>query len=112
MFRLFKNIDAWRFRKQQRSLERWAQVRAKGKARFVFHQAMAWAVLMIVATDFFDHIFEDDLQVSKLRFNIIYYSVSGILLGLVAWSNEEGKYKRACLSRPFQTTYEYRITPR
>jgi len=103
MFRLLKDIDAWRSRRQQRSLERWSHVRVKGKARFVFHQGMTWAVLMIAATDVSDHLFEGGVELSRLRYRIICYSLSGILMGVIAWSNQEGKYERACRSRRSNT---------
>jgi hypothetical protein len=103
MLRLFKDIDAWRIRRQQRSLERWALVRAKGRARYVFHQGLTWAVFMIAVTDVSDQLFESGVELSRLRLRIICYSLSGILMGFIAWSNQEGKYERACRSRRSNT---------
>jgi len=60
---------------------------------------MTWAVLMIAATDVSDHLFEGGVELSRLRFRIICYSLSGILIGFIAWSNQEGKYERARRSR-------------
>ena len=84
----------------------------KGKARFVFHQGLTWAVFMIAATDVSDHIFDDGVELSRLRFRIICYSLSGIFIGLIAWSNQEGKYERALRSGRLKKGFDDRVRPR
>ena len=96
--RLFKPLQTWRFRSQQRSLERWEQVRAKGKGHFVLRQALTFAVMMTAFRDVADNLLDGSAQVSSLRFHIVGYFLTGILVGYMAWGDREGKFKKARLS--------------
>jgi len=96
--RLFKTIQTWRFRSRQRSLERWEQVRAKGKRHFVLRQALTLAVMMTAIRDVVDNLLNGGAQVSSLRFHIVGYFLTGILVGYVAWGHREDKFKNARLS--------------
>src|SRR5262245_59921880 len=99
MTALVKRYHDLRSRRQQRSLERWAQIRAKGKARLVLQQALTWTVVMSVVRDVTDQIVDGSSQVFSLRFHLIAYSLSGVFIGLFAWWSQEGKYKNAMLNR-------------
>lgn len=109
---LFKRCSDLQYRRKQSSLERWERIRAKGKARFVLHQALTWTVFMTALRDVSDQIFEGGGQVSNLRFHIVIYSLTGIFVGLFAWWSQEGKYKNALLNRRVQAAFDNQLTPR
>lgn len=109
---LIKSLKAWRIRSQQRSLERWEQVRAKGRVRFVLRQGLIFPVVMIAMQDVAANIFYDGGQISNLWFNLVQYFLIGIFAGYMGWSDREGKYMNACLNRRLQTPFDDRIMPR
>ena len=107
-----RSTNAWHCRRQQRSLERWEQVRAKGKARFVLHQALTFTVFMSAFRDVSDQIVDGGSQVSNFGVHLISYALAGVFIGFFAWWNREGKYRDALLTRRLQTPFDDRISPR
>lgn len=99
MRRWLNSIKAWHVQRQQNSLARWEQVRAKGRGRFVLSLALSWAVTMTAFRDVYDHLFSGGGNVSSLRWNLALYFFTGIFIGFVSWSGQEGKYKDALLNR-------------
>jgi hypothetical protein len=91
-----KKIQAWRSRRKQRSLERWEQIRAKGKARFVVQSALTLSLTMVGATNVVDHLFGSDQYPISLS-RIIWYLLIGIVTGSAGWDTMEGKYKNALI---------------
>jgi|SRR5215213_1891258 len=112
MSKLLTTFKGWSSRRQQPSLERWAQERAKGKGRFVLRQAFTFAVFMTAVRDVTNHIRHEDARVTSLWFNIIGYALTGVVIGYVAWWYQEGKYKDAQLNGSLPTSFDNRITPR
>jgi hypothetical protein len=112
MRKLLDRYKNWRARRQQLSLARWEQIRAKGQTRFVLHQALTWAVFMSAFHDVFKQIFEGGGNVSDFWFHLISYSLTGLFVGYFAWSSQEVKYKNALLNRHLQTPFDDRIKPR
>jgi len=62
MRKLLDRFKARRVRRQELSLARWEQQRAKGQGRFVLQQALTWAVLMTSTRDVYEQLFEGDSQ--------------------------------------------------
>ena len=95
-----KRIQTWRskrqHRRQQRLLERWERVRAKGKTRFVLRTALQFMLLMIVWIGTIEF-FRDGIQLSDFRFWTVGGPIVGIFIGITAWWEKEGKYKSAKL---------------
>jgi len=89
-----RRIQAWRSRREQRSLERWEEIRAEGKARFVFRTSLTFGLTMVGATDFFDRIFDIDPHTITLG-KVVYYVLAGIPIALIGWSNMEAKFQHA-----------------
>jgi hypothetical protein len=112
MGRLFKQYNAWRSRRQQLSLARWAQERAKGRARYVLRQAFTFAVLMTACRDVINHFYNDGGHVFGDWFYIAQHAVTGLFIGYVTWSDQEGKYKDAQITARLQTPFDNRIKPR
>ena len=56
-----KRIQAWRSRRhqrrEQRSLERWEQIRAEGKSRFVVRTALTSGLTVVGATHAYESFF-------------------------------------------------------
>jgi hypothetical protein len=96
-----KTYNAWRFRRQQLSLERWAETRAKGKARFVLRQAFTFLVLMTAFRDVYYQIFAG-VHVFSLGFDLILFAINGIFIGYAAWDLREDEYKGAQLKSSLQ----------
>lgn len=90
-----KRIQAWDLRRQQRSLEWWEQERVKGKAWFVFRTALTCGLMMAGTRDVYEHVFYDGTQYFSLLFHTIFYSLTGIVVGLAGWSGWESKYHKA-----------------
>jgi positive regulator of sigma E activity len=96
MKNLWKRIQAWCSR-QRISLERWEQVRVKGKTRFVFRSALITTLVLLVTLGITDYLFDEGFQFSRLLFWIVLSAIGGILIGFVEWRDMERKYKDACL---------------
>jgi hypothetical protein len=97
MERWLKRFQAWRAQKQQRSLEKWERVRAKGKARYVVRATLTFGLTMILITGIIDYLFNGRIQRSHIVFTIICYSLAGIVIGFIEWWDHEGKYKNHLL---------------
>jgi hypothetical protein len=95
-----KKFQAWRSRRQQRteqrSLERWEKIRARGKAKFVFGSALAYGLTMAGVLDVIDKVFSGGTKYSLLS-NAILYPIMGMVLAGVTWWDMEGKYKAALI---------------
>ena len=90
----FQRIKAWRSRRQLRSLERWEQIRAEGKARFVFNAALTYGLTMVGLTDVCERIFYSAQHSISLG-SLIYYLLGGIPIGLIGWTSMEADYQKA-----------------
>jgi len=112
MSNLLKRYYGWRSRRQQLSLERWAQERAKGQRQYVLRQAFSFAVLMTAGRDVVDHFFLHSNNEFGVWFNIVQYAVMGTFVGYLAWGYLEDRYKDAQPKRRLQTPLDDRILPR
>jgi hypothetical protein len=90
-------IRVWRLRRQQRSVEGWSRVRAKGKSRFVIQSALYFSLLMLVATALGDYYDDSGIQFPTFLYKQIYFVLGGVLLGFVSWWKMEGRYRNAKL---------------
>ena len=88
-----KRIQAWCSRRQLRSLERWEQIRAGGKRRFVVRTALYYGFAVVGMTDLTENLFYGRHYVSLGH--LIYYLLTGIPIALIGWSSMEARYKRA-----------------
>ena len=93
MKKWLKRYKAWCARRELRSLERWKQIRAKGKRRFVVNTALTYGFTVVGATHFFENLFYGPYSISLAR--LIYYLLMGIPIGLFGWSSMEAKYQKA-----------------
>lgn len=93
MKKWLKRFRAWRARSELRSLERWEQIRAKGKRRFVVNAALTYGFTVVGATHLFENLFYGPYPISLAR--LIYYLLVGIPIGLIGWSSMEAKYQKA-----------------
>ena len=89
-----KKYQAWRSQREQRELERWAEVRADGKVRFVINSSLTLAFTMYGVFDVLDRIVGGAQHPISLR-KIIFYLLIGVPAALIGWTNMEVKYKRA-----------------
>jgi hypothetical protein len=89
-----KKFQAWRSRREQRSLERWERIRAEGKLRFVVQTSLTYGLSVVGVIDVFDRIFDGTQNFVSLR-HIIYYVLVGIAIGFIGWSDMEAKYRKA-----------------
>ena len=89
-----KKYQAWRSRKEQRSLQRWAEIRAEGKARFVLITSLTYGLSVVGVMDVLDYI-SSSTQHSISLGNIVYYVLIGLAVSFFGWSSMESKYQRA-----------------
>jgi|SRR6185503_6149675 len=94
-----KRIQAWRSQRQVRSLERWAQIRAEGKSRFVVRTALTYGLAVVGVLDVLEYLQYGGQYVSL--FHLMYYLLTGIPLALIGWSSMESKY--------YKTLHEARV---
>jgi hypothetical protein len=88
-----QRIRAWRSLRERRALERWEQLRAKGKTRFVIQSALTYGFVIVGATDAIEHLFDGPQPISL--FKVIFFALFGVGMGLSMWSDMESKYKDA-----------------
>ena len=93
-----KRIDAWRSRRFQFTLDRWDQVRVKGRGPFVLRQGLTWMVMMTAGHDVLAHIICSADKVPGIWGYLGQYFVTGIFLGYGEWSSNEDKYRDARLN--------------
>jgi len=98
MIGIVKKYRDFQSRRQQRGLERWAETREKGKARFVLRQAVIFPATMTALNDFYGYIFDGGVPTLRIRF-IVWWLVVGIIAGFPAWSTREREYRKALTSR-------------
>ena len=95
-----KQFQAWRSRRQhrteQRSLERWEKIRARGKARFVSGSALTCGLTAAGILDVIDNVFYGGTKYSLLS-NAILYMLMGLVIALFTWWDMEGKYNAALI---------------
>lgn len=84
--------QAWFERRRQKRHEWWERKRAGGKLRYVLWFTMIWSGAMIVALSLPDYFLDRKLDTGALWFTVIYFLVSGVVLGLWAWSTNEKNY--------------------
>jgi hypothetical protein len=90
-----ERMRVWRLRKQQRSLDRWVRVRAKGKARFVVESALSLSLIMIAVTAIRDYFFDSGIHFPRFLYKSVYFVLGGVLIGFVSWWTMEGRYRNA-----------------
>lgn len=95
MKNLCATFQAWRERRKQKHLERWARTRAKGKARFVIRTMIIYGGGMTLWFALTDYLFHRGFR--YLLFTVIYFSIVSPILSFVAWWSNEGKYTSAKL---------------
>ena len=97
MSKWLKRIQAWRSRKEQRSLQRWEQVRAEGKAQFVRRTALTFGLTIVGATHLFDQVFlsgtNSSMSLSLLK--LFFFVLFGFSMASDIWSKREAQYQNA-----------------
>jgi len=88
-----QNIGASHVRRERRSLERWHEVRAKGKPRFVLESAATWGFTLVGVMNVYDYVTvgSHSASLSELGF----YLVAGLVAGAISWFSMERKYQKA-----------------
>ena len=103
-------FEAWKSRREQRSLERWAQIRVEGKPRFVVTTALTYGLSMFGLFDVIYRLVGAQNPLS-LRF-IIYMILAGIVVGVAGWSSMESKYQKALHKPPASKLSSGELPPR
>lgn len=89
-----KKLQDWRARRKLRSLQRWEQIRTKGKTRYVVHSTLTFVLTVVGVLDVTDHIFGDGQYSISVPY-FIFYLVMGIYSAHDGWNTMEGKYQIA-----------------
>jgi hypothetical protein len=95
MKRILTIIQAWRQRRERRSLERWEQIRAEGKKRFVVRTALTFGVLMVAWTDVVNVLLFAEIKPAISILKLIFSVLLGFFVGSSAWTDREAKYQKA-----------------
>src|ERR1700754_379880 len=94
MINSLRKIQAWHAQREQRSLEQWLRIRAKGKVQFVSKSSLTFGLAVVGLTDLLNGLFGAAQHSISLR-NVIYYVLFGIPVSLIGWWNMETKYRHA-----------------
>lgn len=98
MNRPLKQLQTWNAQRRLRSLAEWERTRAKGKARFVWHSALTYT-LLIIPLDSYVRYFSDgqmvSLQSTVFSSRTITSALTGLFIGLISWASMEGQYRKA-----------------
>jgi hypothetical protein len=94
MHSLLQKSQAWRSGRELRSLQRWEQERAKGKARFVFRTALTYSLTIVGATHAYESFFYGAQDPISLISLVVHLFV-GFAAGTLGWSAMEDKYRAA-----------------
>src|ERR1043165_426827 len=98
MTKWLKTIDSLRPRRPHFSLERWAQVRAEGRGRFVLRCGLTGMVLLTAFHDVVAHIIYSADKVPSIWGYLGQYFFLGVFLGYMEWHDQENKYRQARLN--------------
>jgi hypothetical protein len=90
----WKVYREWDERRWRRHMKRWERKRAKGKERYTWWVAAVWGGSLILFSTLWDFFSEDRFDVVTLVIKIPFYLAGGYLLGLYAWSSNEGRYRK------------------
>ena len=95
MRKWLNRIQAWRSRRELRSLQWWERERAYGKSRFIYRSALTLGLTVAAVSDVLNHVFGGESD--SLLFKGIVYTVAGAIGASYTWSSWETKYKKALL---------------
>ena len=95
MKRILTIIQGWRHRRKRRSLERWEQIRAEGKKRFVVRTALTYGVLLVAWTDLVNVLLFAGIKPAISIFKLIFFVLFGYFVGSSTWTEREAKYQKA-----------------
>lgn len=87
-------LQAWRSRRQLRSLRQWERIRADGKTWFVSRTALGFGLTITGGNHVLDHVF-DGTQAPISLVSLLGYVLGGIVAGFVGWNGMEDKYQNA-----------------
>jgi len=96
MRKWLNRIQAWRSRKELRSLQWWERERAYGKSRFIYRYALTLGLTVAAVSDVSKHVgFGGESE--SLLFKGIFYAAAGAIGASFTWDSWERKYKKALL---------------
>ena len=72
----------------------WERKRAMGKGRYALWVAAVWGGALILFSTLWDFFSEGRFDGVTLIIKIPLYLTGGYLLGLIAWSSNEGRYRK------------------
>ena len=96
MRKWLNKIQAWRSRKELRSLQWWERERAYGKSQFILRSALTLGLTMTAVSDVFMQIGLGGKS-ETLLLKAIAYTVAGAIGGSYTWNSWEKKYEKALL---------------
>jgi hypothetical protein len=95
----FRTVQSWRsqrkLRAKAREFARWELERTRGKRQFVIRSALTFSLVMTVAQDYVDGGFYGGTGLPKSLFDAVTYTLFGIVIATLGWSEREKKYQRA-----------------
>jgi hypothetical protein len=93
----FTTVQSWRsqrkLRAQAREFARWELQRTRGKRQFVTRTALTFSLVMTVLGDYMDGGFYGGASFPKSLYEAVTYSLLGIVLGYLGWSEREKRYR-------------------
>ena len=81
---------------KQKRIDTWKGIRSVGKWRFVFSTCCIFYCLASIFTTL-RQLWPDGkfIHFGDFLFKVIIFLVTGLIIGLIAWNNNERKFKRA-----------------
>ena len=92
-----QKFKAWRVQRKKRSEERllrkWEQIRAEGKKRFVWRNALAYGLTVAGATHVYQTLFS--IEIDPILLKAFFFVLVGYFIASNTWSQREHKYQVA-----------------
>ena len=92
--RWWQKYQGWKLRRKQRALQKWAQERLEGKARYVLHNTVPISMIYLSAHE----IFGSHVGIGT----ILFCHFIGFVVSLYQWADNETKYRIALDAAKYQ----------
>lgn len=90
---LWTKWKEWKEGRRQKHIAWWSRKRTKGRLRFHVWFTFQWVVLILGAMSLADLLFDRKVQLDMLPVKAFAYMITGLLLSLFVWSDNESKYR-------------------
>lgn len=101
LFKVYKSVRAGR---KQKHLRWWEEKRVEGELRYVLTNTLRFVLVSFISLTALEVIIKRRLDVKWWAFELLYFSIAGMIGSLAAWWKNEARYKNAKLDARIRTS--------